>query len=118
MLTSRSTNATSKWLMTSAFAMALAASVSGCGTSRMTTGSIARSDRSVDAMSASELQNAAGPLGKAYAANSNDKSTAMRYSAVLQMNGDNDQSLAVMRKLAIAYPKDREVLAVRRDGPG
>ena len=27
------------------------------------------------------------------------------------MNGDTDQALAVMRKLAIAYPKDRDVLA-------
>src|SRR5262249_51298885 len=28
-----------------------------------------------------------------------------------QMNGDTGQSLAVMRKLAIVYPKDRDVLA-------
>ena len=35
----------------------------------------------------------------------------MHYAQVLQMNGNTDQSLAVMRKLAIAYPKDRDVLA-------
>ena len=60
-------------------------------------------------MSAVELQTAGGSLGKAYVSNPNDKPTALRYATVLQMNGDTDQALAVMRKLAIAYPKDREV---------
>ena len=35
----------------------------------------------------------------------------MNFSAVLRMTGRSDQALAVMRSLAIAYPKDRGVLA-------
>jgi Flp pilus assembly protein TadD len=94
-------------------AMVLAAALAGCANSRMTTGSISRggSNKPVDQMSAGELQSAGRSLGEAYASNPGDKATALRYAGVLQMNGDSDQSLAVMRKLAIAFPKDRDVLA-------
>jgi Flp pilus assembly protein TadD len=93
-------------------AMTLALSLAGCSHSRMTTGSISRGGgKPVEQMSRPELQSAAGSLGRTYAADPSDKSTALRYAAVLQMNGDSDQALAVMRKLAIAYPKDRDVLA-------
>jgi Flp pilus assembly protein TadD len=93
-----------------ALALALATSLAGCMHDKMSTGSIARG-KPVDTMSAGELKSAARTLGDAYASSPNDKPTAMRYASVLQMNGDSDQSLAVMRKLAIAYPKDREVLS-------
>ncbi|TPN89513.1 tetratricopeptide repeat protein [Mesorhizobium sp. CU2] len=104
---------TSKRLITTAFIAALAASVAGCGsTSSMTTGSISRSDsRPLETMSATELHTATTRLGESYARNPNDKRLAMNFAAALQMDGDADQSLAVMRKLAIAYPKDRDVLA-------
>ncbi|MGO4840971.1 tetratricopeptide repeat protein, partial [Rhizobiaceae sp. 2RAB30] len=62
-------------------------------------------------MSTGELEGAANSLGAAFARNPKDKGTAMRYAAVLQMNGRSDQALAVMRQLAIGYPKDRDVLA-------
>ncbi|MDX8453009.1 tetratricopeptide repeat protein [Mesorhizobium sp. VK9D] len=106
-------NLTAKRLITTAFMAALAASVAGCGsTSRMTTGSISRADsRPLETMSAGELHVATSRLGESYARNPNDKRMAMNFAAALQMDGDADQSLAVMRKLAIAYPKDREVLA-------
>jgi Flp pilus assembly protein TadD len=93
-------------------ALALSTSLVACAHSGMTTGSISRGGgKPVDQMSVGELESAGRSLGEAYAANPNDKSTAMRYASVLQMNGDTDQSLAVMRKLAIAYAKDRDVLA-------
>ena len=111
MLTSRAMNATGKRLLLVATALTLAASVAGCGTSKMTTGSISKSGQSIEQMSSSELRNAGSSLGKAYAKNPKDKATAMRYSTLLQMNGKTDQSLAVMRKLAIDYPTDRDVLA-------
>jgi Flp pilus assembly protein TadD len=112
MLTSRSMNATGKRLLSATVALTLAASVAGCGTSKLTTGSISRSPgKSVEQMSSEELGSAGAKLGKAYAKNPSDKATAMGYSTVLQMNGKTEQSLAVMRKLAIAYPKDRDVLA-------
>jgi Flp pilus assembly protein TadD len=112
MLIKRMMNATGKRLITTAFTMALAASVAGCGTSKLTTGSISRtSGKPLETMSASELHNATIALGQSYAKNPNDKRIATNYAAALQMDGDADQSLAVMRKLAIALPKDRDVLA-------
>lgn len=112
MPTNRMTNATGKRLITTAFIMALAASVAGCGTSKLTTGSIGRtSGKPLETMSAGELHNATIALGQSYAKNPNDKRIATNYAAALQMDGDVDQSLAVMRKLAIALPKDRDVLA-------
>ena len=112
MATHRTTNVNGKRLLTAAFMLALAASVAGCGTSNITTGSISRSHgKPLETMSAGELQGATTSLGQSYARNPNDKATALKYATVLQMNGADDQSLAVMRKLAIGYPKDREVLA-------
>ncbi|CCV03194.1 conserved exported hypothetical protein [Mesorhizobium metallidurans STM 2683] len=112
MPTNRMMNATGKRLITTAFMMALAASVAGCGTSKFTTGSIARfSSKPLETMSAGELHSATTRLGESYAKNPNDKRIATNYAAALQMDGDADQSLAVMRKLAIALPKDRDVLA-------
>jgi Flp pilus assembly protein TadD len=95
-----------------ALALILASGLAGCGTDRMSTGSIGPSrGKAVETMSAGELQSASVALGQSYARNPNDKGLAIKYATVLQMNGDADQSLAVMRKLAIAYPKDRDVLA-------
>ncbi|WP_202367718.1 tetratricopeptide repeat protein [Mesorhizobium sp. L-2-11] len=112
MPTNSMTNARGKRLITTAFIMALAASVAGCGTSKLTTGSIGRpSGKPLETMSAGELHKATIALGQSYAKNPNDKRIATNYAAALQMDGDADQSLAVMRKLAIVLPKDREVLA-------
>lgn len=117
MLTSRSMNATGKRLLRATVAIAVAATVAGCGTSKLTTGSISKSSSSgysgkvIEQMSAAELARAGQSLGEAYASNPSDKATALKYAQVLQMNGRTDQSLAVMRKLGIAYPKDRDVLA-------
>jgi Flp pilus assembly protein TadD len=112
MLTSRSMNATGKRLLRATVVITIAASVAGCGTSKLTTGSVSKSSgKAVEQMSAGALAGASTSLGKAYASNPSDKPTAMKYAQVLQMNGSTDQSLAVMRKLAIAYPKDRDVLA-------
>ena len=93
--------------------MALAASVAGCGTSKMTTGSIGRaSGKAVETMSAGELHKRDDRAGQILRQEPQRQGhRASNYSAVLQMNGDADQSLAVMRKLAIALPKDRDVLA-------
>jgi len=106
-------NLRAKHLISTALMAALAAGVAGCGsTSQLTTGSISRSDsRPLETMSTGELHAATSRLGESYARNPGDKRMAINFAAALQMDGDADQSLAVMRKLAIAYPKDREVLA-------
>lgn len=112
MSSSRSINMTTRLLLRTTVAITLAVGVAGCGTSKMTTGSISKSSgKSVEQMSAGELASTSASLGKKYAADASDKPTALRYAQVLQMNGRSDQSLAVMRKLAIEHPKDREVLA-------
>jgi Flp pilus assembly protein TadD len=114
MLTKHRTKAITNRVLKAGAAMLLVASVAGCASNKnLTTGSISRADtgRPVDQMSAGELASAADSLGQAYAKNPTDKAIGLRYASVLQMNGRADQSLAVMRKLAITHAKDREVLA-------
>lgn len=112
MLTNHSTKATGKKLIAVAFALALAAGISGCATDKMSTGSVSRaSGKPLETMSSAELNSAARSLGSAYARDTANKGVALQYATVLQMDGRSDQALAVMRKLAIAHPKDRDVLA-------
>jgi Flp pilus assembly protein TadD len=105
-------NAMGKRVVLAIAVAALSATVAGCANRNMTTGSVNRgSAQAIAAMSSEELEAAADSLGRAYAKEPKNKLTALRYSNVLQMNGRNDQALAVMRKLAIDYPKERDVLA-------
>jgi len=99
-------NATGKTLLRLTTAIVLAAGVAGCGTSKMTTGSVSKAGGQT---SSGEI--VSDSVGRAYAADPNDKLTALRYAETLQAKGNPDQSLAVMRKLAITYPNDRDVLA-------
>lgn len=95
-------------------AVLVALALAGCASrDKITTGSTERgySSRPVEQLSAAELGSEVDALGRAYTRDTKNKPVAMRYAAVLQMNGRNEQSLAVMRKLAIDLPKDREVLA-------
>ncbi len=110
---SQRSRATTKRLATTAAAAALAIALAGCATDRTTTGSISRAPNTtqLSQMSPEQLQASADSLGNTYAKNPKDINTAMSYAAVLQMTGRMDQSLAVMRKLAIDYPKERTVLA-------
>ncbi|GHC67174.1 tetratricopeptide repeat protein [Limoniibacter endophyticus] len=89
-------------------AIAFSIGLAGCTHDRrdpMTTGSIAPSGS--DATNARSL----AQIGQAYAKNPKDGRMAMRYASALQASGNANQSLAVMRKLAIDYPTDRTVLA-------
>ena len=98
-----------------AMALAMLAVLGGCanGPDRMTTGSVNRaaSNAPLEQMSAGELASATEQLGQAYARDTRNKDVTLRYAQVLQMTGRNDQSLAVMRKLAIDHSRDRQVLA-------
>lgn len=100
-------------LSSAAAVTVLALTLAGCAaTDRIKTGSINRSSsQAAEAMTGQELASAVDSLGRAYARNPKDMNTAMRYASVLQMNGRTDQALAVMRKLAIDYPRERQVLA-------
>lgn len=94
-------------------AVVLVVSLAGCAkTDRMTTGSIGRSASApIETMSSQQLAFTAQSLGQSYARDPTNLDVAMRYASVLQMTGHADQSLAVMRKLAIDYPRERQVLA-------
>jgi len=113
MSATRSATRFGRKLATAGTILVLAAALGGCASkSSMTTGSVSKSyGKPVDQMSSGELEGAADRLGRDYARNPKDKAAALAYSTVLQMNGRADQSLAVMRKLAIDLPTDREVLA-------
>lgn len=113
MLTIRTWKATGNRLATTAAVAVVALALAGCASSRMTTGSVASASggKPVERMTTQELRSASVTLGHAYAKSPSDKGIAMRYASVLQINGKADQSLAVMRKLAIVHSKDRDVLA-------
>lgn len=106
--------ATFKPLLMASAALAIVIGASGCANSRLTTGSVhsaTASGKDVEQMSTGELSGSADALGQAYVRNPKDKANSLKYAAVLQMNGRDDQALAVMRKLAIDYSTDRDVLA-------
>ncbi|WAJ30134.1 tetratricopeptide repeat protein [Antarcticirhabdus aurantiaca] len=98
-----------------ALLLAGAATLGGCasaGVSPMTTGSIARGgERSAGPTSPGQIEAAVRSYGMAYQRSPQDKGIGLAYASALQMTGRNDQSLAVMQQVAIAHPKDRDVLA-------
>lgn len=94
----------------SAFVVAVVAGLAGCAGGKMTTGSVA-SGKKFDQMTSTELAQASTSLGHAYARNPGDMTNALRYATALQSEGKADQALAVIRRLAIKYPKDRNVLS-------
>lgn len=100
-------NKSARRLLSTAAMLVLAAGLAGCANGKMKTAS---AGGDVDQMSTGSVGSTAS-LGKSYARNPNDKLTALRYATALQTDGSNDQALAVMRKLAIGHPKDRQVLA-------
>ncbi len=112
MRVSRSSRPAARTLLAAA---ALAAVLTGCNrTSPMHTGSVkgaggisARFERMTD----TQLRGAVDSYGAAYAKNPKDRGAGLDYATLLQMTGRNDQSLAVMRQVAISHSKDREVLA-------
>ena len=96
-----------------AILVALPVVLGACSTTkgRLTTGSIPSLNKPVDSMNASELAAATRQIGQAYAKNPKDRQAGLNYATLLRMTGKSDQSLAVMRQVAILYPSDRAVLA-------
>ncbi|WP_083646735.1 tetratricopeptide repeat protein [Pseudochrobactrum sp. B5] len=102
-------------LTTALFITGLA--LAGCNSvDRTTTGSVAKgtgtkAERSIEQMNAQQLAQAAQTYGAHYQKNPTSKVAALNYATVLSMAGRSDQSLAVMRAIAIQLPKDKQVLA-------
>ncbi|WP_312359857.1 tetratricopeptide repeat protein [Ensifer sp.] len=91
----------------------VALSVAGCANQpkkELTTGSISRTSKPVQSMTASELSQAAEGIGQAYEKNPRDREAGLNYANLLRMTGRNEQALAVMQQVAINHPQDREVL--------
>lgn len=83
-------------------------SISGPSQTRSTYGA---PSKPVSQMSSGDLRGALAAYGQRYEADPKDKTVGLSYAAALQMAGRNEQSLAVMRQVAIAHPKDRDVLS-------
>ena len=102
-------------LTTALFITGLA--LAGCNSvDRTTTGSVAKgtgtkAERSIEQMNAQQLAQVAQTYGAHYQKNPTSKVAALNYATVLSMAGRSDQSLAVMRAIAIQLPKDKQVLA-------
>lgn len=91
----------------------VALSMAGCANQpkkELTTGSISRTSKPVQSMTASELSQAAEGIGQAYEKNPRDREAGLNYANLLRMTGRNEQALAVMQQVAINHPQDREVL--------
>ncbi|MCB1445240.1 MAG: tetratricopeptide repeat protein [Rhizobiaceae bacterium] len=76
-----------------------------------TTGSIPKTSRPLEQMTQPELAAVSRSVGDRYAKNPKDRNAGLQYATLLRMTGKNAQALAVMRQIAILYPRDREVLA-------
>lgn len=112
MVTNRIANAKRNRAAAPVTALLLAFALAGCASDRMTTGSIGRASApQTAAMTSQQVGSQVQKLGQSYAKNPKDMNTAMGYASALQMDGRSDQALAVMRKLAIDYPQERQVLA-------
>lgn len=109
-----SASPTGRRLASATAAVLVALALAGCASrDATTTGSTTRAQasRPVDQLSAGEVRSEVETLGVAYTRDTRNKPVAMRYASLLQLDGRAEQALAVMRKLAIDLPKDREVLA-------
>jgi Flp pilus assembly protein TadD len=92
-------------------AVALAA-LASCATNRGdTTGSIPQTSKPLEQMTQPELAAVSRNVGDRYAKNPKDRNAGLQFATLLRMTGKNAQALAVMRQVAILYPKDRDVLA-------
>ena len=69
------------------------------------------SDKPVEQMTQAEISSATTRYTAAYEKNPKDKRTGLTFAQLLASAGRTDQALAVMRKIAIHHPEDREVLA-------
>ncbi|PRA79624.1 pilus assembly protein TadD, partial [Ochrobactrum sp. MYb29] len=81
----------------------------GCVTDKMKTFSLSKSGRVV---ASAEKQITADDLEKKYRQFPTDKAVALAYTSALARTGRDDQAVAVIRRLTIAYPHDRQVLSV------
>lgn len=99
-----------QWITTTAIVAFVL--VAGCKTDQIKTGSVAV--KNLTETTTATPQAGARMLvdaGARYKRNPSDKRAALEFASLLGKLGREDQALAVMRKLVIFLPEDREVLA-------
>lgn len=90
----------------------IAITVASCASkSRLTTGSIPKTNTPIEAMSESQLRSASDQAGKAYERNPKNPDVGMHYASILMRSGRGAQALAVMQQVAIHNPNNKTVLA-------
>lgn len=83
--------------------------ITGCAIDRTTTGSIKRGTENSPSLAGRVV--ASDALGARYQKDPSDVRVAMQYAAYLTAADRIDQAVAVLRKLVIQHPKDRNILA-------
>ena len=68
-------------------------------------------NKPIEQMTQAEVSSATQSYTAAYEKSPKDKRTGLTFAQLLSTAGRTDQALAVMRKVAIHHPEDREVLA-------
>ena len=88
-------------IMATAGLVLAALALTGCASSKkeLTTGSIPKANRQLDALSGPQLSRAVDGIGQAYERNPRDRNTGLSYANGLMMTGRNTQALAVMQVL-------------------
>ena len=90
--------------------LALALSLSGCATDRQTTGSVKAPSKPIHEMNQADLNDATTYWQKRYEKYPKNKMVGLKFATALRITGRNEQALAVMQRMAIHHPEDREVL--------
>ena len=91
-----------------ALALALALIVSGCKSTKRSSIST-NGGKSLVQLSSAELGSVLSDLDQRYAKSPKNRSIALSYGVALRLSGRTDQSVAVLRNVAIAHPKDRTI---------
>ncbi len=97
--------------LTAGVGLAVVIGLSGCATDRQTTGSIKAPSKPIHEMNQSDLNDATTYWQKRYEKYPKNKMVGLKFATALRITGRNEQALAVMQRMAIHHPKDREVLA-------
>ncbi len=107
------TNPFKNRILQCATASLVVAALAGCSTTKdqMTTGSVPKLTKPVEAMDANELRSATERVGQAYEKNPARSGQRRQLRQSAAHDGRDTQALAVMQQVAISNPDDRNVLA-------
>jgi len=90
--------------------LAVVLGLSGCATDRQTTGSVKAPSKPIHEMNQTDLNSATEYWQKRYEKYPKNKMVGLKFATALRITGRDEQALAVMQRMAIHHPEDREVL--------